>query len=48
MIIRELMVEVLACVAPNEMLSSAVSLMKDKALSCIIVNEKGKPKGIIT
>lgn len=33
MIIEELMVEDLACVTPDEMFSSAISMMNDQALS---------------
>ncbi len=48
MIIKELMVQVLVCVGPNEMFSSVLSLMREKALSCILVSENENPIGIIT
>lgn len=48
MIISELMVDELACVPPSEMFLSAVTLMRTKALSCILISENGKPIGIIT
>lgn len=48
MIIEELMVEELACVAPDDMFSSAVSVMSEKALSCVLITQNGKPEGIVT
>ncbi|MCP4717455.1 MAG: diguanylate cyclase [Deltaproteobacteria bacterium] len=48
MIISELMTKVVAGIAPNDMFSAAVSLMREKNLSCMLVREKGKPKGIVT
>ncbi len=48
MIIRELMAKIVVGIAPDEMFSSTVSLMREKKLSCIPVSENGKPRGIIT
>jgi len=48
MLVNELMTKVIGNVAPHEKLSSAVALMQKKSLSCVIVSEKEKPKGIIT
>jgi diguanylate cyclase (GGDEF)-like protein len=48
MVIGELMAKVAVGIAPNEMFLSVVLLMREKNRSCILVSEKGKPKGIIT
>lgn len=48
MLVSDLMTKVVGSVAPNERLSSAVSLMEKSSLSCVIVSENKKPKGIIT
>lgn len=48
MLVNELMTKVIANVPPHEKLSSAVALMRKNSLSCVIVSEKEKPKGIIT
>lgn len=48
MIIADLMTSVLASVAPKNTLFSAVALMRDKRCSCVLVTDKGYPKGILT
>jgi len=48
MLINELMTKVIGKISPHEKLSSAVSLMQKKSLSCVVISEEKKPKGIIT
>ncbi len=48
MLVNELMTKVVANVPPHEKLSSTVALMQKNSLSCVVISEKEKPKGIIT
>lgn len=48
MIIKDLMTTTLATVAPKNTLFSAVALMREKRCSCVLVTDKGYPKGIMT
>ena len=48
MIIGELMTVVVASVSPTDRLADAVNLMCEQQCSCVLVSERGFPKGIIT
>lgn len=48
MIVADLMTSVVASVAPKNTLFSAIALMRDKRSSCVLVTDKGYPKGILT
>jgi len=48
MIVGELMSKVTAGVSPRTMLSEVARLMLEKKYSCVLISDKGYPKGIIT
>ncbi|WP_101757771.1 GGDEF domain-containing protein [Oceanicoccus sp. KOV_DT_Chl] len=48
MIIADLMTDIVAGVAPEQSLLSAIKLMQEHGCSCVLITEDGAPQGIIT
>jgi diguanylate cyclase (GGDEF)-like protein len=48
MIIGDIMTAINAGVTPDDILSTVITLMRDKRCSCVIISEQGYPKGILT
>ncbi len=48
MVIGDLMTEVSAAVSPDDRLVSAITMMREKQCSCVLVSQDGHPKGILT
>ena len=48
MVIGDLMTAISVDVSPDDRLSKAVALMRDKRCSCVVVRRDGYPKGILT